>query len=91
MTIEAVLKEALYNILSSVEAPGLNVLRADSDLFCNLDSLSIVDMLLEAEMLLEAATGRYVTLADETIFDASRSPLRSWTSWVSYVEGKYDC
>jgi hypothetical protein len=37
-------------------------------------------------MRLEALTGKYVTLADETIFDAAKSPLRSWAGWVAYVE-----
>jgi hypothetical protein len=89
MTIEQVLRETLEKILASIDAPGLKPLAGDSNLFENLDSLTVVDMLLEAEMQLEKATGRYVTLADETIFDASKSPLRSWTTWVAYVESKH--
>ncbi len=89
MTIEQVLRETLEKILDTVDAPSLRPLRAESNLFESLDSLTVVDMLLEAEMQLEKSTGRYVTLADETIFDASKSPLRSWASWVAYVEGKH--
>jgi hypothetical protein len=89
MTIEQVLRETLEKILASVDAPGLRSISAESNLFENLDSFTVVDMLLEAEMQLEKSTGRYVTLADETIFDASKSPLRSWASWVAYVEGKH--
>lgn len=89
MSIEQVLRETLEKILASIEAPGLQSLTDESNLFENLDSLTVVDMLLEAEMQLEKATGRYVTLADETIFDASKSPLRTWAGWVAYVESKY--
>lgn len=89
MNIEQVLRETLEKILATVEAPGLKPITGQSNLFENLDSLTVVDMLLEAEMQLEKATGRYVTLADETIFDASKSPLRTWAGWVAYVESKY--
>jgi len=89
MSIEQVLSETLQKIIATVEAPGLQSLNSESNLFENLDSLTVVDMLLEAEMQLEKTTGRYVTLADEIIFDASKSPLRSWKSWVAYVESKY--
>ena len=89
MSIEQVLRETLEKILASIEEPGLRSLTDESNLFENLDSLTVVDMLLEAEMQLEKATGRYVTLADETIFDASKSPLRTWAGWVAYVERKH--
>ena len=89
MSIEQVLRKTLEKILVSIEAPGLHSLTDESNLFENLDSLTVVDMLLEAEMQLEKATGRYVTLADETIFDASKSPLRTWAGWVAYVESKH--
>lgn len=89
MSIEQVLRETLEKILASIEEPGLRSLTDESNLFENLDSLTVVDMLLEAEMQLEKATGRYVTLADETIFDASKSPLRTWAGWVAYVESKH--
>lgn len=87
--IETVLRQALEKILESVDAPALRAPGPDTNLFDNLDSLTVVDMLLEAEMRLESATGKYVTLADETIFDAAKSPLRSWAGWVSYVESRH--
>jgi len=89
MNVEEVLRGALDKILTFTEAPELKPLSPESNLFENLDSLAVVDMLLEAETRLEEVTGRYVTLADETIFDASKSPLKSWAEWVSYVEKKY--
>ncbi len=89
MTIEQVLRNVLDKVLASVDAPGLQPLTGESNLIENLDSLTIVDMLLEAEMQLEKATGRYLTLADETIFDASKSPLRTWKGWLAYVESKH--
>ena len=89
MTIEQVLRESLKKTLQSAGAPEIKSLAEETNLFEDLDSLTVVDMLLDAEMRLEEATGRYVTLADETMFDASKSPLRSWSNWVAYVKSKH--
>jgi hypothetical protein len=88
--IEDELRQALDKTLETIDAPALRVLKPDTNLFEHLDSLSVVDMLLEAESRLESVTGRYVTLADETMFDASKSPLRSWCGWVAYVEARHE-
>ena len=53
-----------------------------------LDSMAIVGMLLEAEEKIESLTGKYVTLADENLFHANKSPLIKWQSWVDYVQKK---
>ena len=87
--IESLLKDALEKALESDGSPGFNELTSEFSLFETLESISIVSMLLEVEAEIELATGRYVSLADETIFDASKSPLRSWSSWVSYVEARH--
>lgn len=89
MGIEHTLRMSLDKILTTVDSPALRSLTAESNLFDHLDSLTVVDLLLESEMQLEEATGRYVTLADETIFDAYKSPLRRWADWVAYVERKH--
>lgn len=89
MNIEQVLRESLKSVLEAGGSPEIRPLNKDTNLFNNLDSLAVVDMLLEVEMRLEEATGLYVTLADETIFDASKTPLSSWSGWVAFVENKY--
>ena len=66
----------------STLAPDTNVLEI-------VDSFTVVNLLLQSEMMLEAETGKYVTLADETIFDAQKSPLLKWSRWVKYVEGRH--
>lgn len=55
--IETALRQTLEKILESVDAPALRTLDADSNLFDNLDSITIAEMLLEVEDRLEALTG----------------------------------
>lgn len=66
----------------------LNDIRDDFNLFEAVDSLAIVNLLLETEGSLESSLGRYVPLADDSIFDAARSPLLRWGTWVGYVKEK---
>lgn len=60
----------------------------DTNLFEVVDSFALVTVLLESESVIEEKFGRYIPLADETIFDASKSPFLFWNRWVDYVQGK---
>jgi hypothetical protein len=84
--LEDLLKEALRRINEDVRSPALEAVGPETDLFDAVDSMVIVDLLLETESLLEEKTGNYVSLADETIFDAGASPLLKWRDWVTHVE-----
>lgn len=84
--LEAILKEAVRKVNEDLDAPQLETIGPDTDLFESMDSMAIVDLLLETEALLEDRYGRYAALAGDTIFDASASPLKRWSDWVAYVE-----
>lgn len=60
----------------------------DFNLFEAVDSFGIVNVLLESEGALEKLRGSYLALADESVFDASKSPFLRWQTWVSFVEEK---
>ncbi len=60
----------------------------DTNLFEVVDSFAIVSILLESEAAIEEKFDRYIPLADETIFDATKSPFLCWKNWVNYVQEK---
>ena len=80
------LHDALKRVTVGLDVPTLAAVTADTNVFESVDSFTIVDLLLETEVLLEAETGKYIALADETVFDAERSPLLKWSNWVEFVE-----
>lgn len=61
------------------DAPG------SLDLFEMIDSFAVVELLLRTETEVETRTGRYVPLADDTVLDADKTPLRKLDSWIAYV------
>jgi hypothetical protein len=87
--LEGVLREAVRRVNELVQSPELADVGPETNLFDTVDSMAIVDLLLETEALLEERAGRYVALADEKTFDASASPLLRWSNWVTYVEQRH--
>jgi len=61
------------------EAPG------SFDLFDATDSFGIVELLLRTETEVETRIGRYVPLADDTVLDMDKTPLRTLDGWIAYV------
>lgn len=80
------LRSALSRVTADMDPPRVFDVQDDLNVIDQVDSFMIVNLLLETEGAIEEKTGNYVTLADETIFDAAKSPLRRWADWVAYVE-----
>lgn len=84
--ISKITSEALAAVLENMDGRAPIQLDMSTNVFDAVDSFAVVDLLLETEGRIEAAYGRYVPLADETIFDAEKSPLKNWSAWNAYVE-----
>lgn len=84
--LQDLLSSALAEVTAELENVDLLPVTAETNVFDAVDSFSVVDLMLETEMRLEEKTGEYVTLADESIFDAQKSPLLKWSDWVQFVE-----
>ncbi|HEY4252820.1 MAG TPA: hypothetical protein VGM87_16535 [Roseomonas sp.] len=89
LDVSAILEEALRAETRHLDPPPFDTIGPETNVLEQIDSLTVVNLLLESEMRLEAATGTYVTLADETLFDAKKSPLLKWSDWVRFVEARH--
>lgn len=90
INVDKLLRKALATVIADLDKPALAAVSSETNVFENIDSFSVVDLMLETEMLIESETGNYVTLADETVFDAEKSPLLKWSTWITYVEARCD-
>lgn len=86
LDVARIAAEALMSVLENVETDTPVELNDNTNIFDAVDSFAIVDLLLETEGRIEQEIGRYIPLADETIFDAEKTPLKNWLTWVAYVE-----
>lgn len=82
---EAIVRRVLANLSIEWSRDGLADLPLDHDLFAEIDSFAVVELLLQTETEVENATGRYVPLADDAVLDAEKSPLRELRRWIGYV------
>lgn len=87
--LNKILLQAIAQALDEGEIHLVENITNELNLFEIVDSFSIVNILLESESLLEIETGNYVTLADENMFDAEKTPFRSWSGWVAHVKAKH--
>ena len=90
MKIEELLLESLLNVLDDSEGKAFNLDTIDDEfnILQNLESISIVDMLLDIEEKIEKEYGIYVALADDKLFHYQDSPMNSWALWIKYVKNK---
>ena len=81
---------ALLTVVGGIDGLTVDHIDDDTNILETLDSFAVVDVVMETESLLEVALGRYVPLADETIFDAEKSPFRAWHLWRAHVAALAD-
>lgn len=60
----------------------------DTELFDILDSMAILDLILEIENLLQDKTGRYVQIANDKVMDIEQTPFKTFATLCRYVEEK---
>jgi len=56
-----------------------------TNIFEILDSMDVVNLIMETESLLEQELGFYIPLANEVTFDAEKSPLKSYKHWLHFI------
>jgi hypothetical protein len=85
-TSRSIARRGIERVAEELEIEALAAIGDDFDVFGAIDSFAVVELLMTTEALLEEAAGRYVPLADEKIFDAEHTPLRSFERWAAYIE-----
>ena len=88
--IDEILRLAILEANKTINSPILNEINEDLNIVDFVDSMSIVNILLETESLLFEKFDQKVSIVDETIFDATNSPLKKWSSWVAYIADLYE-
>tara|TARA_A100001015_G_C14959751_1_gene700330 strand:+ start:234 stop:509 length:276 start_codon:yes stop_codon:yes gene_type:complete len=85
--IELLAKKSLNNVCNENNLDLPNI-KKKLNLIEYLDSMIIVDLLLETEKNLEIKFGKYTPLADENTFDNIKSPLKEWSKWISFIKSR---
>jgi acyl carrier protein len=64
---------------------------SESDtLFEKLDSMAILDLILEIENGIQLEFGQYMQIADDTMMDVIKTPFKTVETLVDFIEKKID-
>ena len=82
--IKDILEKSLNDSIEDSDIDKID-LEDNTNILDEIDSFVVVSFLLEAEMNLEAEFGKYISLANEDLFDKSKSVLNCWSDFVNHV------
>ena len=82
--IKDILEESFNDSIEDSDIEKID-LEDNTNILDEIDSFAVLSFLLEAEMNLEAEFGKYISLANEDLFDKSKSVLNSWSDFVNHV------
>lgn len=87
MVINIVLK-AIKSVNEGLNNEELNNIDENTLLFTNLDSVAVLDLIIEIEDGLQLEYGKYIQIADDTMMDEVKTPFKTLGSLISFLENK---
>lgn len=90
MDIEAIVYRAIKNINEDLESEVLENPTLDTPLFSELDSMAVLDLILELEEAIQEAKGEYIQIASQDTMDPNKTPFKSVGSTIEYIKGLLD-
>ena len=82
------LLKAIMTVNEDAEVEALSTINDNTKLFELLDSMAILDLILEIENLLQEQTGNYIQIANDKVMDVENTPFKTFGTLCKYVEGK---
>ena len=86
--MEEIIRAAIKNINEDLESEALADLDEYSTLFEHLDSVALLNLILEIEDKLQQKYGRYIQIADENIMNTANTPFKNVHSLSKFLQEK---
>lgn len=83
--IKGLIHQAVNSLKEELDVVIEKPIDDDTNFFDILDSMDIVNLIMETESLLEKEVGKYIPLANEYTFDSENSPLISQIEWAKFI------
>jgi len=80
--------DALKELNEDLELKELENITDETPIFELLDSVAVLDLILEIEERLQEKYNRYIQVADDKAMDAKNTPFKNLKTLVEYLEGK---
>jgi acyl carrier protein len=86
MNIDEIARNAIISLNEDLGIPALNHITDDTNLFELIDSMGLLNLILETEDLIEEAMDDYFQLANEDLMDAAKSCFLKFSLWKKHIQ-----
>jgi len=86
--VKELVKEAIREVNKELDIKELENISNDTLLFALLDSMGVLDLILEIESRLQEKYDKYIQIADETTMDITKTPFKTFKTLVEFLEDK---
>ena len=86
--IKDIILKAIKVVNEELKNKELEVISEDDTLFEKLDSMAILELILEIESAIQKEFGQYVQVADDTMMDTIKTPFKTVKTLVEFLEKK---
>jgi acyl carrier protein len=86
--IKDIVLKAVKSVNKELKNKDLKVVSEETILFEKLDSMAILDLILEIEDNIQTEYGKYIQVADNTMMDAIKTPFKTVGTLIEFIEVK---
>ncbi len=88
--IKDILIDAIAEVNEELGIEELKDIQNDTPLFTLLDSMAVLDLILEIEDRLQQKYGKYIQIADDKSMDPLNTPFKTFQTLLEYVQERVD-
>jgi len=88
--IKSLVFESIQEINNDLQKKELYSPSLDTKFFELVDSLAVLNFILDIEQRLEQRFGRYIQIANEDIMDASKTPFKTVKDIIEFISRRVE-
>ena len=89
-TIKLLVLESIEEINNDSQIEELYSPSLDTNFFDLVDSLAVLNFILDIEQRLERCFGRYIQIANEDVMDASKTPFKTVKDIIEFISSRVE-
>ena len=86
--IREIILESLEEVNKELKSVELFDINNETLIFDNMDSMAVLELIIEIENKLQMQYGKFIQIADDTIMDEQQTPFKTLSSLIEFVEIK---
>ena len=86
--IREIILESLEEVNKELKSVEFFDIKNETLIFDNMDSMAVLELIIEIENKLQMQYGKFIQIADDTIMDEVQTPFKTLSSLIEFVEIK---